>query len=77
MVNKNHLAFKKKADPFYNIIMDGLEGKVEGPHFWDVVAEDAVFEFRYQFPGFATKIEGRKAYMDWFGSYPSSCCRSA
>jgi uncharacterized protein len=69
MINRNHPAFKKEAEPFYNIIMEGLKGEVEGTHFWDAVAEDAVFEFLYNFPGFTNKIEGRKAYMDWFGGY--------
>lgn len=50
--------------------MKGLNGKVDGAHFWDAVATDAVFEFLYNFPGFANKIEGRKAYMDWFAGYP-------
>jgi ketosteroid isomerase-like protein len=49
--------------------MKGLEGEVDGEHFWDAVAKDAVFEFLYRFPGFTTKIEGRKAYMDWFSGY--------
>jgi ketosteroid isomerase-like protein len=69
MINRNHPAFKKEAEPFYNIVMKGLKGEVDGEHFWDAVAEDAIFEFLYQFPGFTTKIEGRKAYMDWFGGY--------
>jgi len=68
-MNKNHPAFKKEAEPFYNIIMEGLTGEVDGEHFWDAVAKDAVFEFLYNFPGFTNKIEGRAAYMDWFGGY--------
>jgi len=69
MVDRKHPAFKKEAEPFYSIIMEGLKGEVDGEHFWDAVAEDAVFEFLYRFPGFAQKIEGRKKYMDWFGGY--------
>ena len=69
MINRNHPAFKTEAAPFYNIIMEGLKGEVDGGHFWDAVAEDAVFEFLYNFPGFANKINGRKSYMDWFGGY--------
>ena len=68
-MNRSHPAFKKEAEPFYNIIMQGLTGEVDGEHFWDAVAKDAVFEFLYNFPGFANKIEGRAAYMDWFGGY--------
>jgi ketosteroid isomerase-like protein len=67
--NRNHPAFKKSAEPFYSIIMEGLKGEVDGKHFWDAVAENAVFEFLYNFPGFTNKIEGRDAYMDWFGGY--------
>lgn len=69
MINRNHPAFKKEADPFYNIIMEGLKGEVDGEHFWDAVADDAVFEFLYYFPGFGPQINGRSAYMDWFGGY--------
>lgn len=68
-VSRNHPAFNKNAEPFYAIIMQGLKGEVEGEHFWDAVAENAVFEFLYNIPGFTNKIKGRKAYMDWFGGY--------
>lgn len=68
-VNRTHPAFNKNAEPFYRIIMEGLKGEVDGEHFWDAVAENAIFEFLYNIPGFTNKIEGRKAYMDWFGDY--------
>ena len=68
-VNRKHPAFRENAEPFYRIIMEGLKGEVDGEHFWDAVAENAVFEFLYNFAGFPNKIKGRKAYMDWFGGY--------
>lgn len=68
-VNRSHPAFRKNADPFYQIVMEGLKGEVDGEHFWDAVDEDAVFEFLYNFEGFPNKLEGRKTYMDWFGGY--------
>jgi ketosteroid isomerase-like protein len=68
-VDRNNPAFNKNSEPFYSIIMEGLKGEVDGEHFWDAVAENAVFEFLYNFPGFANKIKGRNAYMDWFGGY--------
>lgn len=71
-VNRNHPAFNKNAAPFYNIIMEGLKGEVDGEHFWDAVAEDAIFEFLYNIPGFTNQIKGRKAYMDWFAGYSMS-----
>ncbi|HXB59634.1 MAG TPA: nuclear transport factor 2 family protein [Candidatus Acidoferrales bacterium] len=68
-LDRNHPAFNKNAEPFFKIIMKGLKGEVDGEHFWDAVAENAIFEFLYHIPGFANKIKGRDAYMDWFGGY--------
>jgi len=68
-VDRTHPAFNRNAKPFYDIVMEGLKGNVDGEHFWDAVAENAVFEFLYDIPGFTNKIEGREAYMDWFGDY--------
>jgi ketosteroid isomerase-like protein len=68
-MDRKHPAFKKGAEPFYKIIMEGLKGEVDGAHFWDAVAEDAVFEFRYKFEGFPAKIRGRAKYMEWFADY--------
>lgn len=68
-LNRKHPAFNKNAEPFFRIIMEGLKGEVDGEHFWDAVAENAVFEFLYNIPGFTNRIEGRDAYMDWFGGY--------
>lgn len=59
----------KNAEPFFNIIMEGLNGEVDGEHFWDAVAEDAVFDFLYNIPGFSNKIKGRARYMNWFDDY--------
>ena len=67
--DRSHPGFKKEAEPFFCVVMEGLRGEVDGEHFWDAVAEDAVFEFTYNFPGFADKIEGRGSYMDWFAGY--------
>lgn len=67
--DRSHPAFRPNAEPFYAIVREGLGDAVDGEHFWDTVADDAVFDFRYRFRGFATRIEGRAAYMDWFGGY--------
>jgi ketosteroid isomerase-like protein len=69
VANRKHPAFNKNAAPFFSIVMEGLNGEVDGEHFWDAVAENAVFEFLYNIPGFTNRIEGREAYMDWFGDY--------
>jgi len=59
-------------DPFFEIIQQGLTGLVDGEHFFDTVAADAVFEFRYDFPGLPRQIRGRAAFMDQFSGYGDS-----
>jgi uncharacterized protein len=69
MIDRNHPGFNDNAEPFFTVVMKGLASAVDGPHFWDAVAHDAVFEFIYTFPDFTPRIEGRSAYMDWFANY--------
>jgi uncharacterized protein len=38
-------------DPFFEISRKGLAGLVDGDNYFDNIADDAVFEFRYFFPG--------------------------
>jgi hypothetical protein len=49
MTNSKYPAFKA-LDPFFNIVQMGLAGLVDGDHYFDTIADDAVFEFRYIFP---------------------------
>ncbi|MFL0196984.1 nuclear transport factor 2 family protein [Clostridium sp. WILCCON 0269] len=59
----------KNAEPFFNIVMEGLRDEVDGEHFWDAVADEAVFDFLYNIPGFPNRVKGRPAYMRWFSNY--------
>ena len=36
-------------NPFFEVVMEGLRGLVDGDHYFDTIAEDAFFEFRYHF----------------------------
>ena len=56
-------------NPFFDIVMNGLDGLVDGDHFWDAVADDAVFEFLYRFPGWPGKLESRHNYMKAMEGY--------
>jgi hypothetical protein len=33
-------------NPFFEVVMEGIRGLVDG-HYFDTIAEDAFFEFRY------------------------------
>ena len=59
----------KVLDPFFDIVMKGLYGLVDGDHFWDAVDDEAVFEFLYRFPGWPERLEGRVAYMSVLEGY--------
>jgi ketosteroid isomerase-like protein len=56
-------------DPFFAIIHEGLEGLVDGEHFFDTFAEDAVFESLYELPGWPRTIRGRAALADALSGY--------
>jgi ketosteroid isomerase-like protein len=56
-------------DPFFDIVMRGLAGLVDGDHYFDTIAADAVFEFRYRFPDYPTKVVGREALMALYSGY--------
>ena len=50
-------------DPFFEVVMEGLRGLVDGKHYFDTFAEDATFESRYHFPGWPVTIRGRANLM--------------
>jgi hypothetical protein len=56
-------------DPFFDIVKRGLAGLVDGDYYFDTIAPDAVFEFRYQFPDWPTKLVGREALMALYAGY--------
>jgi ketosteroid isomerase-like protein len=71
MTNSKYAAFVA-LDPFFDVVTQGLAGAVDGDHYFDAVADDAVFEFRYVFPGFPTKIVGRDVLMALYSGYGDS-----
>ena len=68
MSNNNYAAWAA-LDPFFDVVMAGLGGMVDGAHYFDTIAEGAVFEYRYNFPGFPTRADGREALMALYAPY--------
>ena len=56
-------------NPFFEVVMEGLRGLVDGDHYFDTFAEDAVFESRYHFPGWPLIIRGRANLMASLSGY--------
>jgi ketosteroid isomerase-like protein len=68
VVKSKYAAFAA-LDPFFDVIQRGLAGLVDGKHYFDTIADDAVFEFRYDFPGWPRRTESRDALMALYRGY--------
>jgi ketosteroid isomerase-like protein len=68
MTDPKYKAFTA-LDPFFDIVQQGLAGQVDGDHYFDTIADNAVFEFRYIFPGWPQKVNSREALMALYAGY--------
>jgi ketosteroid isomerase-like protein len=68
-VTKSQYELFEALNPFFKVVMKGLRGLVDGKHFFDMFAEDAIFESRYHFPGWPVTIRGRANLMASFSGY--------
>jgi len=69
---KADYAVFEALNPFFEIIQKGLSGLVDGEHYFDTIADDAFFEFRYHFPGWPLTIRGRTNLIASFSGYGKS-----
>ncbi len=56
-------------NPFFEVVLRGLSGLVDGEHYFDTFAEDAIFESSYHFPGWPVTIAGRANLMASLSGY--------
>src|SRR5262249_29502581 len=42
--------------PYFDLVQKGLRGLVDSEHYFNTVADDAFFEFLYDFPGWPRTI---------------------
>jgi len=68
VTDPNYAAFTA-LDPFFDIVQQGLAGLVDGDHYFDTIADDAEFEFRYHFPGWPETVRGCGALMALYAGY--------
>jgi ketosteroid isomerase-like protein len=68
MTKSQYEAFEA-LNPFFAVVMEGLRGLVDGDHYFDAIAEDALFEFRYHFPGWPPTIRGQANLMASYSGY--------
>ena len=68
MSNAEYAVFKA-LDPFFKVVQEGLSEFVDGEHYFDTIADDALFEFRYNFPGWPRTVRGRANLMALYSGY--------
>jgi uncharacterized protein len=59
----------KALDPFFRIVEDGLRGIADGDHFFDLIADDAVFEYVITVPGYPRRVVGPEAVAELYRPY--------
>ena len=57
--------------PFFHIIREGLQGLADGEDYFDLLADDVVFEYIISVPGYPKRVEGRQNIIDLYGDYDS------
>jgi ketosteroid isomerase-like protein len=69
---KAKYADHEALNPFFEVAMKGLRGLVDGEHYFDTFADDAIFESRYHFPGWPLIIQGRANLIASLAGYGKS-----
>jgi hypothetical protein len=55
----------KALNPFFDVVMKGLKGSVDGEHYYDAIAEDPQFEFLHRFPGWTVSVRATHLSEEW------------
>jgi len=68
MSKPSYAAFEA-ARPYFDLVRGALGDLVDGEHFFDVVADDVIYEVLYDFPGWPRVLRGRADLMTQFRGY--------
>jgi uncharacterized protein YbjT (DUF2867 family) len=66
---EGHPVWHGKTDLDVAVALRGLDGLVDGAHFFESFAEGAIFESLYELPGWPRTIRGRPALLDALSGY--------
>lgn len=56
-------------DPFFRVIEQGLRGYADGGHFFELLAEDVVFDFVITVPDYPRHVAGRENLIELYRGY--------
>ena len=62
-------AIYQNAAPYFDLVRDALGDVVDGKHFFDIIADDIIYEVLYDVPGWPRVIKGRTDLMAAFRGY--------
>jgi uncharacterized protein len=62
----------RALDPFFRTIEEGLLGLVDGGQFFDLLADDVVFEFVITVPDYPRHVVGRDNLIELYRGYGST-----
>jgi ketosteroid isomerase-like protein len=62
----------RALDPFFRIIEQGLQGLADGDHFFELLADDVVFEFVITVPDYPRRVVGRDNLIELYRGYGST-----
>jgi uncharacterized protein len=68
MSDNDYGAFRA-LDPFFSVVMEGLSKYTDGEHYFDTLADDVLFEFRYDMAGWPQAVRGRAQLMALYSGY--------
>jgi ketosteroid isomerase-like protein len=68
MPNPEYAAYDP-AKPYFDLVRSALASLVDGEHFFDIVADDVVYEVLYEIAGWPRVIKGRADLMAQFRGY--------
>jgi ketosteroid isomerase-like protein len=62
--------------PYFEVVVEGLDGLVDGTDFFDIHAEDVVVEYIITVAEYPRRIVGREALADLYADYGKSIVQS-
>jgi uncharacterized protein len=57
------------AGPYFDLVRGAVGDLVDGEHFFDIIADNVVYEVLYDFPGWPRVVQGRADLMAQFRGY--------
>ena len=68
-MSKDDYSAFSALDPFFSVVMEGLAKYTDGVHYFDTLADDVLFEFRYRMAGWPQETRGRANLMSLYSGY--------